>query len=99
MEFPKFFESAAANVSPDYASDGHDDDRLAPDWVQPFPAPWFIDPPGPAPGDTVTTIEIPDGPPQAGGPPADVVEDRDWGESRLLGERRGRHRLLPSVAR
>jgi hypothetical protein len=48
--------------------------------MQPSPAPWFIDPPGPAEDDTVTTIEIPDGLPDPGRPPSDIG-GQDWGDS------------------
>src|SRR4051812_20440490 len=79
MRFPEFFESAAANVPAQ--PDAFDDiDGLAPDWTNPAPAPWFVDPPGPAEGDHVTTIVIPEGDPDRDGPPAEI-EDHDWGES------------------
>lgn len=77
MEFPAFFESAAANVPP-ASDDGLG--QASPDWAQPYPAPWFVDPPAIGPDDQVTPIEIPPGPPEPGGPPFDI-ESRDWGNS------------------
>jgi hypothetical protein len=83
MEFPRFFETSAANVpahqeTPDEIVD--DPRGLAPDWVQPYPAPWFVDPPRPSDGDIVTTIVIPDGDVDFEGPPIDI-EEQDWGAS------------------
>src|SRR3954454_14348296 len=83
MEFPRFFESAAANVplQDDPFADHPDNPRgLAPDWQQPAPAPWFVEALRPSDDGPVTTIAIPQGDPNPGGPPIDI-DEHDWGRS------------------
>lgn len=81
MKFPRFFESAAwieqAHPDPVEVDDPWGLTSDLPD--VPAPAPWFVNPPQPGPGDDVTLIEIPDGMPDPEGPPLDI-EEHDWGE-------------------
>lgn len=74
MEFPAFFESASENLP----ADQEESESLRPDPGVSFPAPWAdIAVPD---GERITTINIPDGGPDSGGPPFDL-EARDWGET------------------